>query len=236
MTKQAVKVLIVDDSDVIKKSLKDFFKGYDFHVYTCSDGLEGIQLAAEKKPDIIFLDLMMPHVDGIKMLNVKNVLSDIKHIPVIVISGNTVKSNVMAAMEAGAAKVISKPINEKILKEAVNEVLEGDYFKSSSLHVITNEKEREIKNDLLQLFLETYPEVKHKIADALRRRDAEGLKNFVHQIKGAGTTIGFPELTSLAQEVMNMRFATPSDWVFAEIRTSQIFRKVEEIKKQQRER
>ncbi len=236
MAKRAIKVLIVDDSDVIKKSLKDFFRGYDFHVYTCSDGLEGIKLAAEKKPDIIFLDLMMPNVDGIKMLSVKNVLNDIKHIPVIVISGNTVKSNVMAAMEAGATKVISKPLDEKILKDAVNEILEGDFFNSSSLHVITNERANEIKNDLLNLFLQNYPEVKHKIADALRRRDVEDLKNFVHQIKGAGTTIGFPELTNLAQDVMNLKFATPSDWVFAEIRTSQIFRRVEEIKKQQKER
>ncbi len=236
MAKRIVKVLIVDDSDVIKKSLKDFFRGYDFHVFTCSDGLEGIQLAAEKKPDIIFLDLMMPNVDGIKMLKVKSVLNDIKHIPVIVISGNTVKSNVMAAMEAGASKVISKPIDEKILKEAVNEVLEGEYFDSPSLKVITNEKANTIKNDLLNLFLETYPELKHKVADALRRRDAQDLKNFVHQIKGSGTTIGFPELTSIAQDVMNLSFESPSDWVFAEIRTSQIFRRIEEIKKQQKER
>jgi CheY-like chemotaxis protein len=236
MTKRSVKVLIVDDSDVIKKSLKDFFRGYDFHVFTCSDGLEGIRLAAEKKPDLIFLDLMMPNVDGIKMLEVKNVISEIKHIPVIVISGNTVKSNVIAAMEAGATKVISKPIDERILKEAVNEILEGDYFQAPSVHVIPTEKSREIKNDLLKIFLEKYPEIKHKIADSLRRRDPQDLKNYVHQIKGTGATIGYPELTDLAQEVMNLGFVTPSDWVFAEIRTSQIFRKVEEIKKQLRER
>ncbi len=239
MTNKSVKVLIVDDSDVIKKSLEEFFRGYDFSVYTCSDGLEGLRLAAEKKPDLIFLDLMMPNVNGLKMLEVKNVLSDIKDIPVIVISGNTVKSNVIAAMEAGATKVISKPIEERILKEAVNEILSGEFFDSSSSSsslLITDEESKQIKKDLLQMFLKSFPEIKHKIADAMRRRDAEDLKNYIHQIKGAGATIGYPELTELSQEVMNLAFATPSDWVFAEIKTSKIFRKIEEIKKQLKKR
>ncbi len=239
MTNKSVKVLIVDDSDVIKKSLEEFFRGYDFSVYTCSDGLEGLRLAAEKKPDLIFLDLMMPNVNGLKMLEVKNVLSDIKDIPVIVISGNTVKSNVIAAMEAGATKVISKPIEERILKEAVNEILSGEFFDSSSSSsslLITNEESKQIKEDLLQVFLKSFPEIKHKIADAMRRRDAEDLKNYIHQIKGAGGTIGYPELTELSREVMNLAFATPSDWVFAEIKTSKIFRKIEEIKKQLKKR
>ncbi len=236
MTRKIIKVLIVDDSDVIKQSLKEFFRGYDFNVFTCSDGLEGIKLAAEKKPDLIILDLLMPNVDGLKMLKVKSVLDEIKDIPVLVISGNTVKSNVMAALEYGATKVISKPLDEKVLKEAINEILEGDFFSSPRLHLIPNKQTDEIRNELLRVFLEDYPVVKHNIADALRRRDPIDFKNYIHKIKGTGTTIGYPELTSLAEDIMNMNFENSSDWVFAEIKTSHIFRKIEEIKKQQKER
>ena len=109
------KVLIVDDSDVILHTLKDFFEDYNFEVITCSDGLEGIQKAAEEKPDLIILDLMMPNIDGIKMLQVKNVLEDIQNIPVLVISANTAKRNVMAALEAGAHRVISKPLDQQLI-------------------------------------------------------------------------------------------------------------------------
>ena len=98
-------VLIVDDSDITRNSLRSFFEDYKLEVITCNDGLEGIQKALEYKPNLIFLDLLMPNLNGLKMLQVMKVIKDIKGIPVIVISGNTNKQNVMAAIEAVAEKV-----------------------------------------------------------------------------------------------------------------------------------
>lgn len=63
-------ILIVDDADIIRYSLKNFFQEYDFDVVTCTDGMEGIKMSAECKPALIFLDLMMPNLDGIKMLQI----------------------------------------------------------------------------------------------------------------------------------------------------------------------
>ena len=225
------KVLIVDDSDVILSSLKNFLEDYNFRVYTSQDGLDGIRLTAEKRPDIIFLDLMMPNFDGIKMLQVKKVLSDIKDIPVVVISGNTVHSNVMAAMEAGATKVISKPIDNDTVINVINEILKGDFFKAQPRSFISDTRQKEIEKGLLKLFLSKFPEQKHRIAAALRKRDAEALKDVIHEIKGAGSTVGYPEITSMAKELMERSFSQPADWVFAEIKTSQIFRIVEELKR-----
>ncbi len=229
---RAIKVLIVDDSNVILNSLKTFFEGYSFEVLTCEDGLEGLKITAEEKPDIVFLDLMMPNFDGIKMLQAKSVFNEIKNIPVVVISGNTLHSNVMAAMEAGASKIISKPIDNLLLKEAVNEILGGNFFSKQVEKRITPEKQLEIQDNLLKIFLDTFPEVKHKIAESLRNRDSEKLKAEIHKLKGSGSTVGLPEITKLSQEIMLKQFTQSSDWVFAEIKTSQIFRKIEEIKKE----
>ena len=231
MIAETKKVLIVDDSDVILSSLKKFLEDYNFRVYTSQDGLDGIKLTAEKRPDLIFLDLMMPNFDGIKMLQVKKVLSDIKDIPVVVISGNTVHSNVMAALEAGAAKVISKPIDNDTVIKVINEILKGDFFKSYSQNYISENRQKEIEKGLLKMFLAKFPEQKHRIAAALRKRDAETLKDVIHEIKGAGSTVGHPEITSMAKELMERTYTQPADWVFAEIKTSQIFRVVEELKK-----
>ncbi len=68
MNEDKITILIVDDSDIVRHSLKNFFSDYNFEVITCTDGLEGIQKAAESKPAIIFLDLMMPNLDGVKIL------------------------------------------------------------------------------------------------------------------------------------------------------------------------
>ena len=226
------KVLIVDDSDVILHTLKDFFEDYNFEAITCADGLEGIQKAAEEKPDLIILDLMMPNFDGMKMLQVKNVLKDIQDIPVIVISANTARRNVMAAMEAGAHKVISKPLDQKLIIKYVNEILGGSHFSAPNTKNHLNEEDKfEIKRNVLKFFIDSFDIKKQMIFDALSNRNAEKLKTVIHEIKGAGGTIGYPELTKISREIEDKDFKLTTDWVFAEMKCNRLFKEVQQIEK-----
>lgn len=225
------KILIVDDSDVILNSLKTFFEDFDFNVITSSDGLDGIQKTAEVKPDLIILDLMMPNFDGIKMLQVKKVLKDIRNIPVLVISANTARSNVLAALEAGADKVISKPIDDEELKRNVNELLGGNNFSSISSSSFSSIDKSEIKNKLAEFFIESFQMKKEMIKSALREKNENMLRMAVHEIKGAGGTIGYPELTDLSSLILEKEYNNPSDWLFAEIKCNQIFLTVDQIKR-----
>ena len=225
------KILIVDDSDVILNSLKTFFEDFDFNVITSSDGLDGIQKTAEVKPDLIILDLMMPNFDGIKMLQVKKVLKDIRNIPVLVISANTARSNVLAALEAGADKVISKPIDDEELKRNVNELLGGNNFSSFNSSSFSSNDKSEIKNKLAEFFIESFQMKKEMIKSALREKNENMLRMAVHEIKGAGGTIGYPELTDLSSLILEKEYNNPSDWLFAEIKCNQIFLTVDQIKR-----
>lgn len=225
------KILVVDDSDVILNSLKSFFEDFDFNVITSSDGLDGIQKTAETKPDLIVLDLMMPNFDGIKLLQVKKVLKDIQNIPVLVISANTARSNVLAALEAGADRVISKPIDDEELKKNVNELLGGNNFTGVNSSSFSQSDKSEIKNKLAEFFVDSFPMKKEMIKSALREKNENMLRMAVHEIKGAGGTIGYPELTDLSALVLDKNYANPSDWLFAEIKCNQIFLTVEQIKR-----
>ena len=71
---QTIRILVIDDSVLIQKALRSFLEELDIEVITCNNGLEGIQYAIETKPRLIFLDLLMPNLDGIKMLQVKQIL------------------------------------------------------------------------------------------------------------------------------------------------------------------
>ncbi len=223
------KILIIDDSNEILQFLKRFLESKGFMVYTSTDGVEGIQKAIEVKPDVIFLDLMMPNLDGLKMLNVKKVLDEIKDIPVIVISANTARRNVLAALEAGADKVLSKPLkNEKIL-EYINEVI-GKETETISENVLTEEELVEFRNDLIEYFLNGFPERKVKITNAIRNKNLNELKSVIHEIKGAGGTMGYPELTEICKEIEKREFNSPTDWVFAEFKSNEIFQVINKIK------
>lgn len=225
MISNKIKILIVDDSDVVLKSLKSFFEEYEIEVLTCADGLEGIRIAAEDKPDLIFLDLMMPDFDGIKMLKVKNVLKDIKDIPVIVISANTARRNVLAAIDAGAIKVVSKPLQKKQILEYTAELLGEDIFKIKS-RLFSDEDKSKMKQDLIKVFLNTFTEKRNNIKNAIKSKNEELLKSVIHDIRGAGDTIGNPKITEIAAEIEEKEIQSATDWVFVEFKCNELYQEV----------
>jgi len=225
------KVLVIDDSDLILQSLISFFSGYDIEVLTATNGLDGIKIAAEHHPDIIFLDLVMPNVNGLKMLEVKKALDEIRSIPVIVISANTGRSNVVSAMELGADRIISKPIDHAMLKKYVNEILGENIFGSPKKTVkISDNETKEIKEQLLSFFLNSFPVKQKEIQEAIRSRNGARLKEILHEIKGAGGTIGYDEITEISADVEKRELDSPTDWVYAEFKCNQIFQIVNHIK------
>ncbi len=231
MLNERLKILIVDDSNEICGFLKRILEKYGFFVYTSPDGLDGIQKAIETKPDLIFLDLMMPTFDGIKMLQVKQVLKEIENIPVIIISANTAKRNVIAALEAGAEKVLSKPLKEEKIIENINEVLGVNFSKAGkSKKMFSANEENELKKEMLNIFLQTFPEKKKIITEAIRNKESGKLKTVIHEFKGAGGTMGYDDLTKLSAEIEEKDFNSPTDWIFAQYKCNQIFQKIHSIK------
>jgi CheY-like chemotaxis protein/HPt (histidine-containing phosphotransfer) domain-containing protein len=225
-----LKILVVDDSDIIRHSLKNFFQDYNFEVITCLNGLEGIQMAIAHKPSLIFLDLMMPNFDGVKMLQVIKVLDNIKNIPVIVISGNTDKRNVLAALEAGAEKVVSKPLQKEILIKNINEVLGSDFLKKAKRGDVFNDGDnKEIKKQLVTFFLQGFPYKRSAMMDSINNKNTDLMKTVIHEIKGTGGTIGYPQLTLISEDI-EKKLALPSvDWQYIKIKCDQIFSVVNEI-------
>ena len=224
-TNHKIKILVVDDSEVILSSLKSFFEEFEIEVLTCSDGLEGIKISAECKPDLIFLDLMMPDFDGIKMLQVKNVLKDIKDIPVIVISANTARRNVLAAIDAGAVKVVSKPLQKDQILNYTAELLGESIFQAKTGSFGENTKSK-MKQDLTKLFLDTYPEKRKTIKEAIMTKNVDLLKSTIHDIRGAGGTIGVPEITEIASQIEDKEIKSPTDWVFVEFKCNELYQEV----------
>ena len=233
MQKNRIKVLIVDDNNSILQYLKTFLERYMFEVRTSSDGYEGIQYSAEFKPDIIFLDLMMPNIDGLKMLELKKVLNDIKDIPVIVISANTSRKNVLAAIEGGADRVLSKPINTKQLKATVDELLGGKYFE------VKNNSSAGSKNDVVKLkreiaesFINSFEEKKTRFEKAIIHRDANTIKNVAESILVVSKELESEKIISISEELKNKEYQKPSDWMYADMKIKQINQIVNEIKRE----
>jgi len=223
--KTKTKILIIDDNYSILEYLKTILSRYNFEIKTSFNGYEGLHDVAEFKPDIIFLDLMMPNIDGIQMLQLKKVLNDIKDIPVIVISANAGRNNVMAAIEAGAERVLAKPINIKQLKSAVDDVLGGSFFE---VQISEKEKKENIfdEESISIVFREKFEEYKEILIDSIKDRDSSSIKRIVSLLKDYTQDI---DERKILKEVELREYSRPSDWMFAEMKVKELEQNLKEL-------
>lgn len=229
-------ILIVDDSDVVRHSLKNFFESYNCQVITCSDGLDGIQKATEFNPKLIFLDLMMPKVDGLKMLQAIKGIETLKSVPVIVISANTDRRNVLSVLEIGADRIISKPLRKEIIIKSINEVCGPDFLANAARTTEFSDSDTEdIKRHLIQTFLNSFEVKKAAILTAIEKKDRDTLRAMMHELKGNGGTIGYPQLSYISDGVEKALNTISFDWVSIQQKCDQIFSIIHDINNVNRE-
>ena len=225
-----VKILVVDDADIIRNSLRKFLSEYDIEVFTCNDGLEGLQKAIEYKPNLIILDLFMPNLDGIRLLRVLKVMDEIKHIPVIVISGHTDKVNVLSAMEAGAERIISKPLTKEVLIKNINEVL-GNKFLSNSrkLGFLSDNEKENINKELKKYYAKNIGVKKETLRQTLENENIELLKLIVHELKGSSGTVGFNDISEMCKNIETTIYAPNSQWHEIKTKCEALIKKLDEV-------
>ena len=210
---EKVKILVIDDADIIRNSLKKFLSEYDLEVVTCNDGLEGLQKALEIKPKLIFLDLLMPNLDGIRLLRVFKVMEELKYIPVIVISGHTDKTNVLAAMEAGAERIVSKPLTKEILVRNINDVLGGNFLSNTKkIQHLSNIEKDQMSKELRKYFVNSLSHKRETLKQALDNKNKELLQLVVHELKGSSGTIGFNNISEICREVEDTLHSPQNTW------------------------
>ena len=208
-----IKILVIDDSDIIRSSLKKFLLEYDIEVVTSNDGLEGLQRAIEHRPRLIFLDLMMPNLDGIRLLRVMKVMEELKRIPVIVISGHTDKTNVIAATEAGADKIVSKPLSKEMLIKSINEVLGSNFLGSTKKFINLSFAEKEqMTKELKKYFINSLANKKETLKQSLEHKNRELLRLVVHELKGSSGTVGFHNITDVCREIEELMVSSAHGW------------------------
>jgi DNA-binding response OmpR family regulator len=117
----AYKILTVDDSKTIRMIVKKAFKTYNCELYEGENGVEGLAIAAKEMPDLIILDITMPVMTGIEMLGKLKAENDLKDIPVIMLTAESGKENVMQIVKMGVKDYIVKPFKgEQLIERAKN--------------------------------------------------------------------------------------------------------------------
>ncbi len=114
------KILVVDDSSTQLKHIEDIIRKAGYTVLTASSGKEAIEVSKQEKPDLIFLDIIMPDMDGFEACRLITRDDVTKNIPVVVLTSKNQKADRMWAQMQGASEFISKPYKAEQIIDAIN--------------------------------------------------------------------------------------------------------------------
>ena len=116
-------VMIVDDSLTVRKITGRFLTREGFAVVSAKDGLDALQLLAERTPDAILLDIEMPRMDGFEFARTVKADTNLAHIPIIMITSRTAEKHRNRAKELGVDAYLGKPYQEEELLRNLRELL-----------------------------------------------------------------------------------------------------------------
>jgi two-component system phosphate regulon response regulator PhoB len=120
-------ILSIEDDEEFGRLLELMLKQETVKVVRATNGQDGLRLAEELKPDLIVLDLMMPDMHGWEVLERLQSQEDLQHIPVIVVTALSSRTDVAYGREAaGVEAYLVKPLRTAEFRSAVTDVLSGE--------------------------------------------------------------------------------------------------------------
>ncbi len=122
--KKTATILVVDDEPDLISTVKTRLEWNEFKVETAADGQEGLEKASSLRPDLILLDCNMPEMSGLEMLDHLRQSSELKNIPVIMLTAVFAPNDIAAAKELGISDYITKPFDFSQLLEKISQILD----------------------------------------------------------------------------------------------------------------
>ena len=116
---QGLKVLVIDDSKTIRRTAETLLQKEGCEVFTAIDGFDALAKIADHQPDIVFVDIMMPRLDGYQTCALIKQHPQLKSTPVIMLSSKDGVFDRARGRLAGSDRYLTKPFTREGLVEAV---------------------------------------------------------------------------------------------------------------------
>ncbi len=230
-TAPEARVLLVDDNKVNLKVAEGLLRPYKMSLEMADSGMMAIELVKNRSYDLIFMDHMMPQMDGVEATRVIRTMEDGRYraLPIVALSANAVRGAREMFLEAGMNDFVPKPIEMRVMDRVLRKWLPGDKIVSN--RDVEEESDREEQaetagilswqmegidaeigmkysggdENLYREVLSDYMDTIEEKADIIERAVADGdLETYtieVHSLKSTSKSIGALELSELAKDL-----------------------------------
>ncbi len=118
-------VVLVDDEPNIRETVAFILEAEGIDVETGADGVEGLDAVKRCKPKVVLLDVMMPRMDGYEVCREIRNAPELEGVFVMILTARGQKSDEVKALEVGADLYMSKPFDDEVVLQVIQEVFEG---------------------------------------------------------------------------------------------------------------
>ncbi len=221
--KVPIKVLAVDDNDANLKLINELLLEQVHEVTTATDGAQAVELCRHEKFALIFMDIQMPVLDGISALSIIRQQTLNEQTPVIAVTAHVLGEEKERLIEKGFNSFMTKPIDEAMLHHTIYEYCDANLFTNNkkqtsapTQEVVQNKRptiidwplalkragqKESLAKDMFIGLVNSLPESKTNISEALISQDIEQLKILIHKLNGACCYSGVPSLGKVTHEL-----------------------------------
>ena len=123
---EANKILVVEDSATQRKIICKMLAHSGYCTMEAKDGYEALSIAELKKPDLVLLDVIMPGIDGYKVMSMMKEISGMEKVPIIMLTSRDKLIDKMRGKVSGTNEYLTKPFKKDILIEKIEKYLSDD--------------------------------------------------------------------------------------------------------------
>ncbi len=117
------KVLIVEDNELNSRLFSDLLRAHDYEADAVRDGREAIDRARSYQPDLVVMDIQLPHVSGLELIEAMKSDDQLSRIPIMAVTAYAAKGDEERIRSAGAEAYVSKPVSVTRFLEAVEALI-----------------------------------------------------------------------------------------------------------------
>ncbi len=243
-TGQSPKILLVDDNDVNRKVATGILKKSGCEVVEARDGFEAIDLAQKDVYDLIFMDIQMPKMNGVKATQKIKALKLKNQPPIVAMTAYSMEEDRQKFLDSGLDDYLAKPIKAEILinkvktwlkfepkqvtTESFEEIGEDLVINQNTLNQLAKFGGQELIESTLKEFEEEAELLVKNIKKFLKEKSYEAMRGELHTLKGNAGTLGIEKLSNQAATIEKLLKANKFDDLEEEV--SQLVLRFKEFK------